>query len=307
MKKWIVFCLMGCCLGACQSTEDWKENMSCDPLSDAEDACGAQTLTADGEEHASDSTDVDVDEENGTPSDATGDGSTPVDKDDADDALPDEDVPDEALPDEDVPETTDGTTEHENAEDLPVECEHLVLCDETEHAQNCCSPQPVPIDAPGLTNLYQLSANFYRSGQPSDGGLTSAKSLGIRTALSLQLVNMDSVYEAEEQTGLALEHVPMVPWLVSEDDLVSAMRVIHAAEKPILVHCLHGSDRTGLVVAMYRILFEGWTRDMARFEMTQGGFGYHEEFHNLVETLDSISIETMQERVFGDQAGSAAP
>ena len=215
MKKWIVFCLMGCCLGACQATEDWKENMSCDPLSDAEDACDAKTLTADGEEHASDSTDADVDEDNGTPSDATGDGLTPEDKNDADAALPDADAPEE------VPETTDGEPEHENAEDLPVECEHLVLCDETEHAQNCCSPQPVSIDVPGLTNLYQLSANFYRSGQPSDGGLTSAKSLGIRTVLSLQLVNMDSVYEAEEQTGLALEHVPMVPWLVSEDDLVS--------------------------------------------------------------------------------------
>ena len=50
---------------------------------------------------------------------------------------------------------------------------------------------------------------------------------------------------------------------------------IRRASGPVLVHCLHGSDRTGTIVAMYRIVEQGWTREAAIAEMTGGGYGYH--------------------------------
>ena len=185
-------------------------------------------------------------------------------------------------------------------EDSEVECQSLSLCLDDDTTTLCCSPEPIPIEAEGLPNLFQLSEILYRSGQPVEQGLTSAKALGIKTVLSLQLVNADTTYEAEENTGLTLEHVSMVPWYVSTEQLIEVMQKIDQAEKPVLVHCLHGSDRTGLIVALYRILYEGWTREMAVYEMTEGGFGYHDAFSNLVETLETVDLEVIRSAVFGD-------
>ena len=39
------------------------------------------------------------------------------------------------------------------------------------------------------------------------------------------------------------------------------------AKRPVFVHCKHGADRTGTMVAFYRILFEGWSKDEAIREM----------------------------------------
>lgn len=42
--------------------------------------------------------------------------------------------------------------------------------------------------------------------------------------------------------------------------------------RPILVHCLAGVHRTGLMVALYRIEEEGWPKDQAIEEMKQRGY-----------------------------------
>lgn len=157
---------------------------------------------------------------------------------------------------------------------------------------------PTPLDAAGLNNLYRLNDELYRSAQPAENGLTSAKMLGIQTVLSLQLVSLDSALEATEQTGLSLIHVPMIPWNVTENELLQALEVLRDAPKPILVHCLHGADRTGLVIAMYRILFQNWSKADAIAEMTSDLFGYHEEFSNLPKLIEQIDIEDMRSKLF---------
>ena len=215
--------------------------------------------------------------------------------------LPGEDKPSEEVPSTQNPSVDDVVQDKPGEiEDSEVECQSLSLCLDDDTTALCCSPDPISIEAEGLTNLFQLSDILYRSGQPVAQGLTSAKTLGIKTVLSLQLVNADTTYEAEENTGLTLEHVSMVPWYVSTEQLIEAMQKIDQAEKPVLVHCLHGSDRTGLIVALYRILFEGWTREMAVYEMTEGGFGYHDAFANLVETLETVDLEAIRIAVFGE-------
>ena len=156
------------------------------------------------------------------------------------------------------------------------------------------------LEADGLPNLYQVSDDVYRSGQAAKNGLISAKNLGIRTVLTLEIIALDEAVEMSDQSGLVLMSVPMVPTTVSEDDLVNALKTIQTAEKPVLVHCLHGSDRTGIVVAMFRMVFQNWPKEAAKAEMTSDQFGYHEEFANLLDLLDRIDIDAVRARVFSD-------
>lgn len=169
-----------------------------------------------------------------------------------------------------------------------------------DNPQSDNSTTVIAFEADGLSNLYQVNKELYRSAQPEKGGLLSARDLGIKTILSLQLFSFDSVIEVSEQSGLRLEHVPMIPTTVSEDDIIKALKIIKNSEKPILVHCLHGSDRTGTVVAMYRIVFENWTKEEAKSEMTSEQFGYHSEFANLLELIDSIDVDAIRTQIMDD-------
>ncbi len=82
---------------------------------------------------------------------------------------------------------------------------------------------------------------------------------------------------------------------MSEDDLIYALRVIKNAQKPILIHCWHGSDRTGATTAAYRIVVQGWSKDDAIAELRQPEFGYHEDWYpNIIELLKNLDVEKMR-------------
>lgn len=57
----------------------------------------------------------------------------------------------------------------------------------------------------------------------------------------------------------------------SADQLRHAVEKLVMAPKPVLVHCFHGRDRTGLVIAAYRMMMEGWSYEEAYAEMLRYG------------------------------------
>ena len=79
---------------------------------------------------------------------------------------------------------------------------------------------------------------------------------------------------------------------------MNALRLLSdESQGPFLVHCQHGADRTGLVVAMYRIVFQGWTKEDAIAEMVDGGFGYHSIWSNLIQFIKKADIEKIKKEV----------
>ena len=76
------------------------------------------------------------------------------------------------------------------------------------------------------------------------------------------------------------------------DKLLAGLRAIRAAEQqgPVLLHCLHGADRTGLMVAMYRMLYQHWPRERALDELRNGGYGYHAVWKNIEKYLRRVDI-----------------
>lgn len=154
-----------------------------------------------------------------------------------------------------------------------------------------------PLIECSLENGYRVSAELYRCEQPSaSSDLADLRTLGVRTLLNLRQYHTDSPDFAK--AGLTLLAEPMDAGKVTVDQLVAALRQFRTAPKPVLVHCWHGSDRTGVFVAAYRLVFENWTTAAALDEFRHGGFGYHARtYPNLVTLLESLDVATVRRRV----------
>jgi protein tyrosine/serine phosphatase len=89
----------------------------------------------------------------------------------------------------------------------------------------------------------------------------------------------------------------MNAWHITNDEVISALKLIRAAQAkgPVLVHCQHGADRTGVVIAMYRIIYQGWSKQQALDEMENGGFNFHAIWTNIPDFVKNADIPTFKQ------------
>jgi len=147
-----------------------------------------------------------------------------------------------------------------------------------------------------LENWYQLDADVYRSEQPSRKGFEEIRAKGIKTIIDLRDKHSDA--PLVEGLGFELVYVPMTAGGFSGADIVKALRAILSATKPVLVHCQYGADRTGVVMAMYRIVVQGWTKMEALAEMKRGGYGFHGLWYpNIPEFIENVNVAEFKERL----------
>ncbi|MEJ2688828.1 MAG: dual specificity protein phosphatase family protein [Deltaproteobacteria bacterium] len=152
-----------------------------------------------------------------------------------------------------------------------------------------------PVPSEHLKNFYKLDDKVYRSAQPNEKGFRELKTFGIRNVLSFRDYHSD---DEAEGTHLRLFRVKMDAGDFSDEQVIEALRIIRNAEGPILIHCWHGSDRTGLISAMYRIVFQGWSKEDAIDELMNGGYGYHSLFYkNIPEYIRTVDIEKVKKEV----------
>ena len=144
-------------------------------------------------------------------------------------------------------------------------------------------------------NLFKISEMLYRSEQPLAEQATQLKALGIDRIISLRSRNQ-TAEEFHDQDFLLI-HQPIHTWTIDRDDVLAVMHQIQDARsqnQQVLVHCYHGSDRTGTMVAMYRILFEHWQIDDAVKEMKYGGYGFHPIWINIDNLFTQENIDWLK-------------
>ncbi|MBK8285306.1 MAG: tyrosine-protein phosphatase [Ahniella sp.] len=145
--------------------------------------------------------------------------------------------------------------------------------------------KPIPNDT--LPNLHQVSPTIYRSAQPEAGSQEALTELGIRSVISLRF-NPDRAELLPEITRI---HAPIESWDVDHDEVMRALRaLIDPENQPVLLHCRHGADRTGTVIAAYRIVVEDWTAEAAIEEMRNGGYNYHAIWTNMLRYLRKLDV-----------------
>ena len=172
------------------------------------------------------------------------------------------------------------------------------------------SPRPASwaspvVASPGLPNLHRVNASLYRAAQPSRAGfvfLDTRASLAngdppIKTIVSLRAFNDDSSL-VTGSSRLRLEEISFKTWHPEDEDVIKFLRIATTpALQPVLVHCQHGSDRTGTMVAIYRITVDGWTKAQATDEMIHGGFGFHPVWQNLLRYIEALDVAAIQAEV----------
>jgi protein tyrosine/serine phosphatase len=127
-------------------------------------------------------------------------------------------------------------------------------------------------DLPGLSNVGRVNQGVYRGAQPEAEGYATLKKMGIRTVINLR--STESEKEKVEKAGMRSIEVPMemtTDGLKEKVDRVVAL-MADPANQPLFVHCRQGRDRTGIVVAAFRMKVENWSLADAEAEMESYGF-----------------------------------
>lgn len=157
-----------------------------------------------------------------------------------------------------------------------------------------------PLPSLGIENLHCITPTLFRSAQPEHESGGVLQDLGIKTIVSLRSFNADDE-EFEQDHGLKLVRVPINTWHIRDHHVIEALQAILEAEKQggVLLHCLHGADRTGVVSAMYRMAVQNWNKDAARQEMFYGGFGYHTVWRNIPKFIARVDPSAMKAQLKG--------
>jgi len=161
--------------------------------------------------------------------------------------------------------------------------------------------QPVEVQY----NLFQMSPTLYRSALPDDGAVPLLNNLKVATVINF-LPEADSSWL--KAPGIHQVQLPYRTNHVDDSDVLKTLRAIQSAEAdgPVLMHCKHGSDRTGLMAAMYRIVVQGWSKEDALNEMTQGGFGESGHFRDSVRYVMQADVDKLRTALANGDCSTSA-
>ncbi|WP_225748598.1 tyrosine-protein phosphatase [Eikenella sp. Marseille-P7795] len=141
-------------------------------------------------------------------------------------------------------------------------------------------------------NLYRVDSKLYRSEQPVAEDAEKLQSLGIKSVVNLRYFNRSADRKVLADQGIELFNRPLLTWRISPRQVAETLYLIEQrqAAGPVLVHCYHGADRTGLIAGMYRIIYQGWSVEHAKNEMRHGPYGFHSIWRNIEDLFTEEKV-----------------
>jgi len=122
----------------------------------------------------------------------------------------------------------------------------------------------------------RVAPGIYRSGAIYEDEGPLLKSLGIKTVINLiddaKRVKLEGKFL--RVFGIEMFSIPWNGFDKPKDEVIDkALALLNTQElRPILIHCVRGSERAGLTVACWRVQHDGWTADQAYQEMKKYDF-----------------------------------
>lgn len=111
-------------------------------------------------------------------------------------------------------------------------------------------------------NFSQVAPGVYRSNHPDHKRFAAYKRRGIKSVLNLRGALKEAPYAFEQEScaalGLKLTTISLsARQAPKRDNLLKLVDAFSTLEKPVLIHCKSGADRTGLAAALYLMIHEG--------------------------------------------------
>ncbi len=137
-----------------------------------------------------------------------------------------------------------------------------------------CATFPVHRTGAAVARLRRVSPQLWVGGQPTQEGLAQLKALGVQTVISVRSAAAAEA-SACAREGLRFVALPL-SWHGAPDhqqslEILQTIRAAAAAHETVFLHCYRGRDRTGAIVALYRLAHDGWTVDHALAEAHAAG------------------------------------
>jgi uncharacterized protein (TIGR01244 family) len=131
-------------------------------------------------------------------------------------------------------------------------------------------------ESPGIPNFHRVNGHVYRGGQPGPEGWPRLAKMGVKTVIDLRREDEHSTAaeaQAVAAAGMNYVNVPMKGVVAPSNEQVAKVLALLASEESVFVHCKKGADRTGTIIACYRIAHDRWQRQRALEEAKSFGMG----------------------------------
>ena len=163
------------------------------------------------------------------------------------------------------------------------------------------APTPTPatfaerLEVAGVPNLGRVSPTLLRGGQPTEEGMRALAARGVAVVVDLRDGAEQFAEEKAlvESLGMRAVHLPLHGWRTPRREQVEAFLAILCAnrDRTVFVHCRRGAERTGVMLAAYRLAADGWSAEHALAEMKAFRFRalLFPHFSALVRSLETGS------------------
>jgi tyrosine-protein phosphatase SIW14 len=124
----------------------------------------------------------------------------------------------------------------------------------------------------GLPNFGRVTENLYRGGQQTSDGFKELHAMGVGTVVNFRENQTEGEKEKRQVESLGMKYIA-IPWsandVPSSTQIVEFLDLVRTNNTKIFVHCRRGADRTGVMIAAYRIAVEHRPVAEAVLEMRQ--------------------------------------
>jgi protein tyrosine/serine phosphatase len=150
----------------------------------------------------------------------------------------------------------------------------------------------------GIDNFYEVDEHVYRGAQPTYEGFNYLAKIGVKTVLDLREDHKQSSGEAQVAASLGMQYVsvPMTGMTPpTEAQITKILALLEDGKSgPVFVHCNRGADRTGAVIAVYRIDHDRWDNGRALKEALSFGMSpFQESRQNFIRKFQPLKTKRL--------------
>ena len=140
--------------------------------------------------------------------------------------------------------------------------------------------------------LYKMDELLYRSALPRENDVQWLQQENVKTVI-IFYQKPDSTWLQDD--SIEQVQIPLRTDRIDDVDVLRVLRSIANAQQKgaVLMHCKHGQNRTGLIAAMYRMVFESWSKADAMAEMQQG-YGGEQRMAGATRYLENVDVAAIK-------------